>query len=70
VPVLMDDDVSTFRMFWALMGAGIYTNPVVVPAASTNLLRISCMATHTIEHVDRLVAAMTKLANTAGSAVN
>jgi len=70
VPVLMDDEASTFRLFWALMRAGIYTNPIVAPAVSTNLLRISCMATHTLEHVDKLIITMKQLSDASATAVH
>jgi len=44
-----------------LMSEGIYTNPVLAPAVAHSLLRISCMATHTDEHAERLLEAMYKL---------
>ena len=43
-------------MFWRrLFDAGLFTNPAVAPAVEPGraLLRTSCIATHTAEHVDR-----------------
>jgi 8-amino-7-oxononanoate synthase len=61
VPVVVDDEVKVCRFFWELMEEGIYTNPVLAPAVAHSMLRISCMATHTDEHVERLLAAMHKI---------
>ena len=61
IPVVVDDEVLVCRFFWELMGEGIYTNPVLAPAVSHSLLRISCMATHTDEHADRLLEAMYRI---------
>src|SRR5215467_2525028 len=58
VPVVVDDEELVCRFFWELMESGIYTNPVLAPAVSHSLVRISCMATHTDEHADRLLQAM------------
>jgi 7-keto-8-aminopelargonate synthetase-like enzyme len=41
-------------------------NPVLRPAATQNLLRISCTAAHTDSHVDRLVEAVVRLAKKLG----
>jgi len=43
-------------MFWkALIAEGVYTNPVIYPAVPMKeaMLRTSCMATHTPEHIER-----------------
>ena len=61
LPVVVDDEVLVCRFFWELMGEGIYTNPVLAPAVAHSLLRISCMATHSDEHVERLLEAMHKI---------
>ena len=58
VPVVVDDEVLVCRFFWELMKAGIYTNPVLAPAVAHSLVRISCMATHEDDHVERLLEAM------------
>ena len=61
IPVVVDDEVLVCRFFWELMGEGIYTNPVLAPAVAHSLLRISCMATHTEEHAERLLEAMHRI---------
>lgn len=61
LPVVVDDEVLVCRFFWELMGEGIYTNPVLAPAVAHSLLRISCMATHTGEHAERLLEAMHRI---------
>lgn len=61
IPVVVDDEVLVCRFFWELMGEGIYTNPVLAPAVAHSLVRISCMATHNDEHVDRLLEAMHRI---------
>ena len=61
IPVVVDDEVLVCRFFWELMDEGIYTNPVLAPAVAHSLLRISCMATHTDEHAERLLEAMHRI---------
>ena len=61
IPVVVDDEALVCRFFWELMAEGIYTNPVLAPAVSHSLLRISCMATHTDEHAERLLESMYKI---------
>ena|SRR5215471_16372791 len=58
LPVVVDDEELVCRFFWELMKEGIYTNPVLAPAVSHSLVRISCMATHSDEQADRLLEAM------------
>ncbi len=61
IPVVVDDEVLVCRFFWELMSEGIYTNPVLAPAVAHSLVRISCMATHTEEHLERLLEAMYRI---------
>lgn len=58
IPVVVDDEVLVCKFFWELMSEGIYTNPVLAPAVSHSLVRISCMATHTDEQAERLLESM------------
>ncbi|MFY9607622.1 MAG: aminotransferase class I/II-fold pyridoxal phosphate-dependent enzyme, partial [Blastocatellia bacterium] len=58
IPVVVDDEVLVCKFFWELMSEGIYTNPVLAPAVSHSLVRISCMATHTDEQTERLLESM------------
>jgi 8-amino-7-oxononanoate synthase len=61
IPVVVDDEILVCRFFWELLSEGIYTNPVLAPAVSHSLLRISCMATHTEEHSERLLESMYRI---------
>ena len=62
VPVIIPSEVDLCRLCRALLEEGIYTNPVLRPAAAQNLLRISCTASHTEKHVDRLVSTLERVA--------
>jgi|YNPNPStandDraft_1061719.scaffolds.fasta_scaffold00220_2 8-amino-7-oxononanoate synthase len=55
VPVVIPNELDLFRVCRGLLDEGIYVNPVLKPAASQNLVRISCTAAHTEAHVERLV---------------
>ena len=66
VPVVLDGEIDVCRFARALLEAGIYVNPVLRPAASRNLLRISCTAAHQESHVERLVETMTRTAQKLG----
>ncbi len=55
VPVFVGDEYTTV-MFWkALIEEGVYTNTAIYPAVNMKeaILRTSCMATHTEEHIER-----------------
>jgi 8-amino-7-oxononanoate synthase len=58
VPVVIQQELDLCRLCKRLLEEGIYTNPVLRPAAAQNLLRISCTAAHTEKHVDRLVTTL------------
>ena len=62
VPVVIENEIDLCRLCKALLDEGIYVNPVLRPAATQNLLRISCTAAHTNAHVDRLVETLDKVA--------
>jgi 8-amino-7-oxononanoate synthase len=62
VAVVIPDDIMLFQMAKQLFEEGIYVNPVVRPAATQNLLRISCTAAHNDAHAWRLVETMERLA--------
>jgi 8-amino-7-oxononanoate synthase len=59
IPVVIGEMEETFVMWKALFDAGVFTNPVMPPAVppSECRLRISLMATHTDEHLDRVLEA-------------
>ena len=58
VPVMTYETERTFRIHHMLLMAGVYCNPVIAPAVAEGecLLRTSCTATHTREHLDEAVA--------------
>lgn len=62
VAVVIPEDVMLFQMAKELLEEGIYVNGVVRPAATQNLLRISCTAAHTEAHAWRLIEVMERLA--------
>lgn len=66
VPVVIQQELDLCRLCKRLLEEGIYTNPVLRPAAAQNLLRISCTAAHTEKHVDRLVTTLVKVADELG----
>jgi 8-amino-7-oxononanoate synthase len=59
IPVILGTDFVTGVAWNALIEEGVYTNPVVPPAAPPNggLLRTSYTATHKKEHLDRALRA-------------
>jgi 8-amino-7-oxononanoate synthase len=63
VPVIVGDDMVTFGMWRMLLDEGVYTNPVISPATPNGrqLLRTSCMATHTDEQIDEALEAFGKI---------
>ena len=56
IPVVIGEIDETLAFWKALFEQGVYTNPVLPPAvpADSCRLRISMMATHTEEHVERV----------------
>jgi 8-amino-7-oxononanoate synthase len=66
VPVVIDDELDLCRLCKALLEEGIYINPVLRPAAAQNLLRISCTAAHTEQHVARLVDTLVRVSASLG----
>jgi 8-amino-7-oxononanoate synthase len=54
IPLYIRDDNKTFTITKMLFEEGIFVNPVVPPAVSSNdtLIRFSLMATHTFEQID------------------
>ncbi|HAE86698.1 TPA: 8-amino-7-oxononanoate synthase [Candidatus Marinimicrobia bacterium] len=54
VPVIIGEEMKTFRVWKDLFKEGVYTNPVISPAVPENrcLLRTSYMPTHTQSQLD------------------
>lgn len=63
LPLYVRDNDKTFLITKLLFEDGIFVNPVVPPAVSSNdtLIRYSLMATHTIEQIDRSVELITNV---------
>jgi 8-amino-7-oxononanoate synthase len=55
LPVIVGDDLKCLQMSLALQEEGIFVNPVVYPGVEVGqaLLRVSLMATHTFDQIDR-----------------
>src|SRR6202050_4401320 len=66
VPVVIREEIDLCRLCKTLLEQGIYINPVLRPAAAQNLLRISCTAVHTEQHVERLVRTLEKVSDDLG----
>lgn len=63
IPVVIGDMISCFEFWKDLFEAGVYVNAVVPPAVPQGqaLVRTSYMATHTDEHLDRILEAFRKV---------
>jgi aspartate aminotransferase-like enzyme len=59
MPVIIGEDEKAFQMCRILYDYGIFTTPIVSPAVPPGraLIRVSIMATHTDEHLDRTLEA-------------
>jgi 8-amino-7-oxononanoate synthase len=59
IPVIIGDQIKTFKMCGLLQEKGVFVNPTVAPAVprGRELLRTSYMATHTEEQLDRILDA-------------
>jgi len=57
LPVMIGDDLTCLRMSLALQEEGVFVNPVVYPGVEVGqaLLRVSLMATHSSEQIDRVI---------------
>ena len=63
IPVYIRDDIKTFRVTTELMNEGVFVNPVVSPATSSDssLLRFSLMATHSLDQIDFAIEKLYKV---------
>jgi 8-amino-7-oxononanoate synthase len=57
IPIIIGDDQLTFYTWKLLFEAGVFVNPIVSPAVAPGrqLLRTSYMASHTKDHLDRVL---------------
>lgn len=63
VPVIIGDDMKTFRFWRRLIDEGVFANAVVSPAVpqGMQLMRASFIATHENKHLDRTIEVFQKI---------
>lgn len=68
IPIVIKDILKTYQMCRLLFENGVFVNAVISPAVSPGheLLRTSCMATHTEEQLDAVLAAFEKVGRRVG----
>lgn len=68
VPVVVGDEQRVLRMWRLLFDAGVFASPVMFPGVPKDkaLLRTSCMATHTQDHLDRVLEVFKKVGRELG----
>lgn len=68
VPVVVGGDIECFEFWKALFDNGVFTNPVVSPGVppGKGMIRTSYTATHTDEHLDRVVEVFAKVGREKG----
>ena len=59
IPLILKDDYQAYEMARRLEEKGVFVNPVTPPAVPKSLcrLRISVMATHTDDHLEKILKA-------------
>jgi 7-keto-8-aminopelargonate synthetase-like enzyme len=68
LPVYMRDTLRTFQFSRRLEEEGVFVNPIVSPGVppGDELLRVSLMATHTFEQIDRALDKFQKVGRELG----
>jgi 7-keto-8-aminopelargonate synthetase-like enzyme len=68
IPAVVGEDLHTMAFWKELFDSGIYTNPVIPPAVPPNqgLIRISLMATHTEDQLDRMLETFERVGKSMG----
>ena len=68
VPIVVGNDLDAFSFWKELFENGLFANPVVSPAVPPGqaMIRTSYTATHTDEHLDRVVEVIAKVARSRG----
>jgi len=68
IPVVVGEDLLAFQFALMLQEEGVFANPIVSPATPPGraLIRTSYMATHTDEHLDRVLEAFVKVGRAVG----
>jgi 8-amino-7-oxononanoate synthase len=68
IPLVVGEDLASFRMTIRLQEEGVFVNPVVSPAVPPGraMIRTSYMATHTRDQLDRALEAIAKVGREMG----
>jgi 8-amino-7-oxononanoate synthase len=68
IPAIIGDLEKTFYIWNLLFEGGIYVNPMIAPAVppDQSLLRVSLVATHTDEHLEKALSAFERAGKAAG----
>ncbi|MCX6564738.1 MAG: pyridoxal phosphate-dependent aminotransferase family protein [Candidatus Aminicenantes bacterium] len=63
LPVIIGDDMGTFRFWRRLMDEGVFANAVISPGVppGMQLIRLSLIATYKEEHMDKILEAFRKV---------
>jgi 8-amino-7-oxononanoate synthase len=64
IPIYIRDNTKTFQFTTELLNEGVFVNPIVSPAvkSDSSLIRLSLMATHSIEQIDKALEKINKVA--------
>ena len=68
IPIIIGDDILTFKTWKLLFDNGVFVNPIISPATppGRQLLRTSYMATHTDEQLDQVLSIFEKVGKQVG----
>jgi len=68
VPIVVGEDLDAFSFWKELFDNGVFTNPVISPAVPPGkaMIRTSYTATHTDEHLDKVVEVFTRVGKKRG----
>ncbi len=68
VPIVVGNDLDAFAFWKSLFDNGVFTNPVISPAVPPGqaMIRTSYTATHTEEHLERVVEVVAKVGRERG----
>ena len=68
IPLVVGEDLAAFKMAIRLQEVGVFVNPVITPAvpAGRAMIRTSYMATHTREHLDLALEALSEVGSELG----
>ena len=68
IPILVGEDLKAFTMAMMLQQEGVFANVAVSPAVASGkaLIRTSYMATHTDEHIEKVLSAFEKVGKALG----